>query len=145
MKKEFFAKFQQKTQSYVFPNQDWPIDQTIDWLQANKNGMTNAITYLENWKHIENQRDKDISFACWELLSLFVGGAGFLSDMVHIEFHEGEEDEKEFRLWWGKHYVIVFERYEEEGRVYSIMSDDEDGYVYIEDEKVYDFLFSVFA
>jgi len=144
MKKEFFAKFQSKTQSYVSPNQDWPIDQTIDWLQAKKNGIANLIAYLENWKHIENQHTKDIAFACWEMLSLF-GGAGFQNEIVQIEFHEGEEDEKEFRLWFNKHYVILFERHEEEGRVYSIMSSDEDGYVYISDEQVYDFLFSVFT
>lgn len=144
MKKEFFAKFQQNTQSYVSPNRDWPINQTLDWLQAKSNGIKNAITYLENWKHIENHRTKDIAFACWEILSLFAGGS-FGNEVVQIEFHEGEEDEKEFRLWFNKHYVIVFERHEEEGRIYSIMSDDENGFVYIGDEQVYDFLFSVFA
>ena len=144
MKKEFFAKFQQKTSSYVSPAQEWPIDQTIDWLQAKKNGIANAITYLENWKHIENQRYKDVAFACWEMLSLFAGGS-FQDEVVQIEFNEGEEDEKEFRLWWGRHYVIIREYYDEDGRRYSILSDDEDGFLYIEDEKVYDFLFSVFA
>ena len=144
MKKEFFAKFQSKTQSYVFPNQDWPIDQTLDWLQAKKNGITNLITYLENWKHIENQRTKDIAFACWEMLSLF-NGSGFQNEVVQIEFHEGEEDRKEFRLWWEKHYVIISEYYEKNNRVYSIMSDDENGFSYVKDENVYDFLFSVFS
>lgn len=147
MKKEFFKKFQQKTKSYVFPNQDWPIGKTIDWLQAKKSGIANAITYLENWKHIENQRGKDVAFACWEMLSLFAGGS-FQNDVVQIEFNEGEEDEKEFRLWWNEHYVIIREYYEddeEDGRRYSILSNDEDGFVYVDDSKVYDFLFSVFA
>jgi hypothetical protein len=144
MKKEFFAKFQSKTQSYVFPNQDWLIDQTLDWLQAKKNCISNLITYLENWKHIENQRTKDIAFACWEMLSLFAGGS-FQNEAVQIEFHESEEDRKEFRLWWEKHYIIISEYYEEDNRVYSIMSDDENGFSYIKDENVYDFLFSVFA
>lgn len=144
MKKEFFAKFQQKTSSYVFPTKEWPIDQTIDWLQAKKNGIANTITYLENWKHIETQRGKDIAFACWEMLSLFAG-VSFQNEVVQIEFHEGEEDRKEFRLWFGKHYVTIFEYYDENGRIYSIMSDDDDGFDYIKDESIYDFLFSVFA
>ena len=144
MRKEFFEEFQEKTQSYVFPNKDWTIDQTLDWLQAKKSGIQSAITQLENWKHIENQRTKDIAFACGEMLSLF-GGAGFQNEVVQIEFHEGDEDKKEFRLWFNKNYVIVFECYEEDGRVYSIMSSDEDGYLYVADEQVYSFLFSVFA
>ncbi len=94
MKKEFFANFQQKTQSYVFPNHDWRIDQTLDWLQAKKNGITNLIAYFENWKHIENQRTKDIAFACWEMLSMFAG-VSFQNEAMQIEFHEGEEDRKE--------------------------------------------------